>query len=511
MAQSNPSVILLATSACHRCLHNEDIISDILNRYPQGGKPEAENQNLLNVALACKALKEPALNELWRELHSLTPLLRLLPFVKLIGGTYVFTGMATAVDWGTFDQYADRVRAMSIQTYYNDGTTVDPSVYLKIARMRDGPILPRLRMLFCVPLFSQATTLISPFLRYIWIESDDTRMATAFLSTVASNAKNIERLRVNLTGPFHPSMHTCLMKFCDVPKLDLALINSPLAAYIELDKVLAQSQIKFLTIIAPDQWERDICRHALPSGFVNLKDFSVEGGFEFINAAISRVESTTLSNITIGIPGSNPSPLNLDWKPLVGVLFNRWSSLQELIFDLQYTSAPISARSLFDSLSNVRSLTKFSLSYYWPITIHDRDILFLAQRCPELQCLVLHCGKHEENVAPTISCLPYLALNCQKLVVVEMSMSSRVELPFEVPFDARGNKSLRVLYIRGMPLSPDPQGKTTRAIARLLHALFARLERVFNWTFFTLDPCWNQVQELLMKLQADRDGVSPNL
>jgi hypothetical protein len=49
----------------------------------------SETQALLHIALVCKALEEPAMDELWGALDTFTPLLRLLPSVKLMGKTYV--------------------------------------------------------------------------------------------------------------------------------------------------------------------------------------------------------------------------------------------------------------------------------------------------------------------------------------------------------------------------------------------------------------------------------------
>ena len=46
-------------------------------------------QNLLWVALTCKAFLEPALDRLWRSLDSLFPLLRTLPSFTQSDGTYV--------------------------------------------------------------------------------------------------------------------------------------------------------------------------------------------------------------------------------------------------------------------------------------------------------------------------------------------------------------------------------------------------------------------------------------
>jgi len=46
-------------------------------------------QNLLWVALTCKAFLEPSLDRLWKQLDSLFPLLKVLPAFTQSDGTYV--------------------------------------------------------------------------------------------------------------------------------------------------------------------------------------------------------------------------------------------------------------------------------------------------------------------------------------------------------------------------------------------------------------------------------------
>jgi hypothetical protein len=78
-----------STVAARRCIQNDEIISNILLFKPLKTTESAENKALVNIALVCKALEEPAMNELWRDLYSFAPLLLLLPCIQLIRRTYV--------------------------------------------------------------------------------------------------------------------------------------------------------------------------------------------------------------------------------------------------------------------------------------------------------------------------------------------------------------------------------------------------------------------------------------
>lgn len=74
---------------------NPDILDEIceyLHDEQDNNSTEAartSKQNLLWVALTCKAFLEPALDRLWRSLDSLFPLLRILPSFTQSDGTYV--------------------------------------------------------------------------------------------------------------------------------------------------------------------------------------------------------------------------------------------------------------------------------------------------------------------------------------------------------------------------------------------------------------------------------------
>lgn len=61
----------------HRCLQIVEIAEHIARCLPSG--PYAENQSLVNMGLACRALYDPAMNALWATLENLLPLLYCLP------------------------------------------------------------------------------------------------------------------------------------------------------------------------------------------------------------------------------------------------------------------------------------------------------------------------------------------------------------------------------------------------------------------------------------------------
>ncbi|KAJ7602454.1 hypothetical protein DFH06DRAFT_1397430 [Mycena polygramma] len=475
--EEQPEFPVKAVSAAWRCLQNDEIIVHILTYQATRTTPKAECQALLWIALVCKALEGPAMDELWWELTTLTPLVQLLPSVELIGKTYVLNGPLDSAEWSRFDRYARRVRHLYIDPtfgYAAEAVDVHPSVYLRIAQEHIGPLLPRLQTLLCMPLIPEAAIFVPPSLRYVAFETADNEMALAFLSTVSSKARSLDRLRLTLHGAFEPSIYASIAKFCT---------QHSFPEYVKLDTTLAKFGLKHLFIVGPNQWERDIGNHILYPGFSELEALSIEGGFQFINAAIASVQSAELSDLHISLNDDLFRP-TLQWGPLVSSSFTRWSSkLCKVSLDLKYSSEPACFRALFESLDHLRGLREFTIWHYWPIIITDADIQKLAQSCPDLELISLVSGKFEEDVAPSISCLPYLADRCRNLKVIHISLKSTIALPFEIPAGIVPGTILCMLQILNMPLSWEPP--KIRALAKFIDIIFPWVTLVEVFEFFS--------------------------
>lgn len=84
-------------SAAHAVLRNQELLTNIFRHLPWD--PHALPKNALregrielrNLALTCKAFKDPALNLLWMYLESLLPLVKVLPNLHTLDNAYVST------------------------------------------------------------------------------------------------------------------------------------------------------------------------------------------------------------------------------------------------------------------------------------------------------------------------------------------------------------------------------------------------------------------------------------
>ena len=158
---------------------------------------------MLYLALSCRAFLDPSLDKLWYRLHSIYPLLELLPNYQdhesrpSVSYSHTFpnasrcryliysrfeqylTGAIPPQAWSRLRAYAIRVRHIDITLSAND---VDPSVWqtLFTEQGQDAPIFPNLRTL---GLRIQNTTqddftpihtaLSSPYLREVFLRADD--------------------------------------------------------------------------------------------------------------------------------------------------------------------------------------------------------------------------------------------------------------------------------------------------------------------------------------------------
>ncbi|KAJ7024449.1 hypothetical protein C8F04DRAFT_1270250 [Mycena alexandri] len=363
--------------------------------------------------------------------------------------------------------------------------TVESSLYFHIAKERTGPFLPRLRSLTCSPLVLEAVLFLSQSLRSISFDCAISRLALTFLSAAWAKARTLSDLHITFGGTPDASLIIGMIaSFRTISQLNLRL-NSPLSHYLQVDRILAQRNgLKHYFISARDQWENNIQNYSLTAGFSDLASLSrmwfqlPEGG------ACSRC-SEKLSKLQLVLRPIASSPVSeLEWRPMVAFIHTRgWASLHELFIDFHYTSLAISLTTLFESLDH----------------FHIQKI---ARNCPSLELITLIAGMGEDIVAPSIACLVYLATHCPNLGGLERSFKSAVSLPFKVPDSFQNNKVLKVVYVRGMLLSPDAQNKKTLAIARFIDRIFPRVYFVKKLAF--ADPAWAAVELLVKKFQVAR-------
>ncbi|KAH9837281.1 uncharacterized protein C8Q71DRAFT_594369 [Rhodofomes roseus] len=178
-----------------RLIENDDVLREVFKFLDPSTtedprlNDQTEHENNCRGALARSArvsrvLSDHALNVLWRKIEGLLDFFSILPSFRreLIEPRdddegysddephskplWRFTGPITSLDWQRYQQYAQRVRVLSLA--WTPGK-VDPAVFVEIARLSDGgPLFPGLIELDIQTydhLEAIPSTLISPYLR----------------------------------------------------------------------------------------------------------------------------------------------------------------------------------------------------------------------------------------------------------------------------------------------------------------------------------------------------------
>jgi len=153
-----------APSPLSLLLENQDILGEIflhigVNLTTEINDRAEARKDLYRAAQTCRAFLDPALNSLWRVLPSLFPLLKLLGgSLKLMGSKYVIHEV-NSWDWVKFDAHARRVRVLLLE---ENGRSISPFTYLRLSRLKDGPLIPSLKELHIPPDLSMDLTM--PFI-----------------------------------------------------------------------------------------------------------------------------------------------------------------------------------------------------------------------------------------------------------------------------------------------------------------------------------------------------------
>jgi len=116
---------------------------DLESEFPTAGS----SRTLLSASLTCRGFREPALNALWRTLHSLKPLFDLIPCFQPINNTFTILGQLTYGELQRYRVYAHRVRNLYARTY--EASHIHPIAYTRLRRALGMPLLPSLQVLHC--------------------------------------------------------------------------------------------------------------------------------------------------------------------------------------------------------------------------------------------------------------------------------------------------------------------------------------------------------------------------
>ncbi|PPQ79012.1 hypothetical protein CVT25_002321 [Psilocybe cyanescens] len=376
---------------------NRDILDEIFEYLALEDGVNSEDarsgrRKLRSLAVMCKAFLEPALDQLWRSLESLFPLLNILPAFQESDGTYVLRGAVSPEEWARFDWYARRVRKF---TYTRDPPQLDIAMhtYFRLAQLHSAPILPSLRHLHC-PVTNQGDFLISgiclfltPSLQSLEFEVitsvEDKLCGTVFHTLIADGAQ-MQKIILRGKGLSRDTISMAI-QFQHLRELEVEGMGDAL----DMDILERIGALPSLVDLAIDFTDANIPPLDKDIGMKDLKSFMITASVPFIRAFLPRIASQDLETF-VAVSPSNPGVNKKDfieevvsrWKDtLVRVaLVHKPAALDEVVEELN--------TSVFSPLLPLRKLTYLRLEGY-SMEITDADIGNFARAWPEMTTLLL--------------------------------------------------------------------------------------------------------------------------
>ncbi|KAF9218794.1 hypothetical protein BS17DRAFT_479918 [Gyrodon lividus] len=477
----------------------------------------ATRSTLANLARTCRALEEPSLDELWRDLDTLEPLASLLP-ASLWGelnGSIILRRPLSPDHWHLVWKYSSRIAVVRRNTIYGR-----PFHQLLLIASRSPPpsrMFPKLRVVLSSTLVDERM----PMLRW---------MIGTFLTRLELTVHQVNETALSFLsslGTLCPNLRTVLLQ-CQRPvgtELILASMSQAIcqwhhlvhATFDVLDIAVYEhlSQLKSLTTLRlhlPLQPSARIQEAELgPTPFAALTDLSIAA--DSISALATWLSHLRLSPVNLTCNVGNILPV-YDLCSLIEAHFCT-QSLQSIYLD-DYRSRYGRTVVLLDDIhpllafTHLRSVTLHELC---TISLDDHALEEFAIALPLLEILHLsRCILSEEADIPTFKGLFQLVKCCPLLrelsIVIDTKPSGWVDL--HCPGDGVCNYILSMLIL-GNSLIDDP-----KRVALILGAVFPALEKVNidEWEYLPLAlvedkeismPLWLQVNDHLSDFAIVRE------
>ncbi|KAH9948842.1 hypothetical protein B0H21DRAFT_787475 [Amylocystis lapponica] len=517
----------------HRALDIPEIIYEIIQHLqPQTScnycYESPQLRDLAKVARVCKALSEPTLDILWRELDNMLPLLRLLSPLQSVSvgnqgfmgsrndDAYFMRGQVPLDEWTRFQLYARRVRHLS-SNYFE---MKDDSIFIELSRLTDGnPLLPSLtRLNWVPPLLSQADNffLISPSLRSLALfpvvpEGFDRihhelldQAYEQLLRRLFARAPFLEEFYIyEDCGPVVAS-YLPIAEAKHVRVLDITVARS---AFTDTTFARAISAMESL-----DHLKIHLEKPFTPSGgFSNLRHLCVHSdSFSFITGFLSAIGSRRLLSIHI-VHCSITNQANAEMFLECLAQCVKHTSLRNLTLICKRfsTSSLHLVSRLADFLKTLlplHDLETLRIEVCHSLASSDEDVLAMASAWPRLTSLtLLHQLPNVENLS--IWSLRHLARLCPNLTRLRLSnVGTQLSDPF--PSDAA---QVRQHGLEQLEFNCQPFGGAGEhaQVARFLNRLFPNLDlRCPQTTMHHTDVGWSMVmlQVILEQIEERRQA-----
>ncbi|KAF5312357.1 hypothetical protein D9619_002907 [Psilocybe cf. subviscida] len=521
-------------------------------------------RSLSRLARTCRALAEPALDILWRDLDSLIPIIGLFPAHLLKKTRKPGLGLTKAPreeDWNTIIKYSERIQRIAYDETLNN---VAASIFATLAEHPNAHLLPRLRELTwkveTAPALDRCTLFLGPSVQFVNLEIGSrlpklndflinlvsrtdlkgfsfispTNLPDTFTEILASH-RDLEKVVLVAPGALAPGVGRWVAALPQLKNLQLDLTGrAPIAVEGFFDELLPRSGDSTPSSIGSRDsgvfsGEELDFTEIRKSALRLTGDLPSKGSF----AALRRVQLTgEVANIAVFLKHLDSAlihlelaiedpPDNADWQDLSELICERFSeSLQSIritatassrFADLVRSTSraePPTGRLSLEKFVGLHKLTRLEIDVPESVVFTPADIAAVASACPNLEILKLcPLSRFPPPHSPklTLESLAPLMANCRYLHTLAVVFNALSGNPEMLTSKELASPSLLRLHA-GHSWANEPL-----QISILLSHFMPRLE-VLKWFqeknragFVELHAKnWQTVSETLPHLQAVR-------
>ncbi|TFK73127.1 hypothetical protein BDN72DRAFT_835137 [Pluteus cervinus] len=518
-------------NAVSRALGLDDIVREIFaSLYPRVVTLShyrafvSTREHLLHTALTCRAFLEPALDILWRSMHSVYPLLNLLPpeDFGLQNGEYILSGIPLyhASDvWNRVSYYARRIKI-----FYHDPISL-PTLPLAsytgnaVARYLPSSLLPNLDTLYIANFTSTYDEVIfmavSTTLRRVEIynvQNENQNLVDSLLTCILGAAQNLQHLTFGGVCPSRIHQHVGYLSGLISLNLSHTVVKDDIFQLI----IQNISKLPFIKLLALNLGSMG---RNLPATVwsASLEHLSLTGNTTQIYSFLNRNSIPFIHRITLKFPIIySTDSYEYNWatlKNIVSVIASCWLNMEKIVLVLEFLTQIPAGRMRPDFrgiVSPLTSLTQLTDLRIYPETVSilitslaTTDYFDIANAFPALEYLALP----RANMV-TFDALYRIALLCPRLRFLGVGINTRTFPILPSSQHPVISHNLEVLSVGNSHLRPTD----VRIITRHLNRLFPCLK-----TIVANSSNWGDVRDLLKLCRSviqdhtERQGATPEL
>ncbi|KAH7930525.1 hypothetical protein BV22DRAFT_1000337 [Leucogyrophana mollusca] len=521
-------------------------------------------RSLSRVARTCRAMCEPALNVLWRELDSLLPLVSLFPNNLMKRTRRPGLGLAkapSAEDWSKVLAYGERVRRIA---YLEASNSMSPSIFTTISESRPVTyILPHLQQLIwrveTAAGLERCMLFLNPELQSLVLEvGTKFPQLSTFLADVCSRTQlttfsfssptslpdtftdllrpqhTLEKLVLVAPGALSPQVGQWAASLPALHTLELDLSGRSVIAVEGFFDDIVHSGASTPSDVSSDSGIfsgdeidfTEIRRSSLRltgdlekgGAFTSLHQLQLSGEAANIAVFLKHLASS-LTHLELVI---EDPPDRADWQDLSSLICERFSNtllslritatgssrFNELVRSTSRGGDPPSRHLPLDSLTSLPYLLRLDIDLPESVVFHNVDLAHIAQVCPNIETLRLcPMARFPTSAGPslTLEGVAVLTQNCRRLHTLALVLDAETSSAETLNSVKVSSRSLLRLHV-GHSIVNDPLHTTI-----LLSHLAPHLETM-KWFHEKNRPGyveanaqgWQKVSDWLPHLQGMR-------